>query len=300
MDTDTSTFGTLYIPRVYGKNLSAFEIASSGKIAITINDVHSFDLMKTSSNTSSIVVSSNESFSIALGQNNVSMLLDNHCNNFEVIANNKIILAASNGISFSANGEGSFTAQSALIFSTLADMTFDSCNNLYMTEFCNIIMQAADGGVIFQLDPPNANILFQASNNIDFVSVIGTIGFYGQSKAAFIEIQSNANLNIFTNSNLYIYANNMNVGIVAESNCLDIYATSNITINTSNLTVQGSLTVAGSGGMSIIADRGSNFMIGYTFVINENNDLELYRFVDSNHKETTSLVTRYPYKPLAI
>jgi hypothetical protein len=42
----TGIFGPIWLPRVYGKDLTAFEIASSGKIAITLNDVHSLDISK--------------------------------------------------------------------------------------------------------------------------------------------------------------------------------------------------------------------------------------------------------------
>lgn len=41
-----STFGTVYLPRVYGLDLTAFEIASSGSVAFTLNDVHSLDMTR--------------------------------------------------------------------------------------------------------------------------------------------------------------------------------------------------------------------------------------------------------------
>jgi hypothetical protein len=38
------TFGRVFLPSVYGKDLSAFEIASSGKIVLSLNDCHAVDV----------------------------------------------------------------------------------------------------------------------------------------------------------------------------------------------------------------------------------------------------------------
>ena len=40
------TFGRLYLPSVYGKDLSSFEIASSGKIVLSLNDQHAVDIIE--------------------------------------------------------------------------------------------------------------------------------------------------------------------------------------------------------------------------------------------------------------
>jgi hypothetical protein len=42
----TQTFGRVYLPSVYGKDLSSFEIASSGKIALSLNDMHAMDVIE--------------------------------------------------------------------------------------------------------------------------------------------------------------------------------------------------------------------------------------------------------------
>jgi hypothetical protein len=47
----TNVLGTVFLPRIYGKDLSYLEIGSSGKIAVTLTDIHSFDI----SNTASVV-----------------------------------------------------------------------------------------------------------------------------------------------------------------------------------------------------------------------------------------------------
>ncbi len=40
----TNVLGTVFLPRIYGKDLSYLEIGSSGKIAVTLTDIHSFDI----------------------------------------------------------------------------------------------------------------------------------------------------------------------------------------------------------------------------------------------------------------
>ena len=45
----TNVFGPLYLPRVYGMDLTAFEIASSGSVAVSLSDVYSFDLKRDAS-----------------------------------------------------------------------------------------------------------------------------------------------------------------------------------------------------------------------------------------------------------
>jgi cytoskeletal protein CcmA (bactofilin family) len=44
----TNVLGTVYLPRIYGKELSYLEIGSSGKIAVTLTDIHSFDIANSS------------------------------------------------------------------------------------------------------------------------------------------------------------------------------------------------------------------------------------------------------------
>lgn len=44
----SETFGTIMVPKIYGYKLDALEIASSGKIAYTLNDLHSLDVALTS------------------------------------------------------------------------------------------------------------------------------------------------------------------------------------------------------------------------------------------------------------
>ncbi len=59
----TNTLGTVFLPRIYGKDLSLLEIGSSGCIAITLKDIHSFDICNTS-NVVYFTAQNNEAFSI--------------------------------------------------------------------------------------------------------------------------------------------------------------------------------------------------------------------------------------------
>jgi cytoskeletal protein CcmA (bactofilin family) len=50
-DTFQNVFGPVLLPRIYGRDLTALEIGSSGKIVITINDAHSFDFSNANNGT---------------------------------------------------------------------------------------------------------------------------------------------------------------------------------------------------------------------------------------------------------
>jgi hypothetical protein len=301
--------GRLYAPGIYGKQLSAFEIASSGKIAITINDVHTLDILRAdtlrsnSSNTFSnyttvIKAIENESLLFSLSNpDDTSIFLDAVTSNIIVKSKTDIYLSASN-VHFSTSNDTTFTSQSNLIFI--------ASNDIYLTSQCNIIMTAANGAVRFELDPPDANIYFIASNNIDFTSADTGIGLYAMHSNVVITLNSNMDLNMYAKSNFYLYANDSNVSIVATSNNLSINALSNFYLyaNDSNVSV-----IAESNNLNLSACNinmnttnfslkkyisASNMLVKYKFNINDANDLEIIKIVYvDNSMVSANPVTRY-------
>jgi uncharacterized protein (DUF2345 family) len=223
-------FSRLYVPGVYGKQLTAFEIASSGKIAITLNDVHTMDIQRSSvSNITSITTRAQENFFIGLSNQNAYMYFDSENSNILMAATNKIFLNASNGVNFSGSNNSSFTSAS--------NLSFSASNDIYLTSECNIFMSAAGGAVKFALDPPNANIYFIASNAIDFTSADTGISMYAIHSNVIVQLTSNMDLSLYATSNFYLSANNSNVSIIAQSNSLSITASNYITFNNLNSNV---------------------------------------------------------------
>ena len=109
-------FGQIYLPRVYGKDLTTFEIASSGNISLSLLDAHSLDIGMLASNVlinpvqgKGLVLSdSSLNNSIRLGSNialcatsNCSITIDDQ--NISIIAPNDYTVYAKNDIVLKAN-----------------------------------------------------------------------------------------------------------------------------------------------------------------------------------------------------
>lgn len=63
-----STFGPVFTPKVYASELDVLELASSGKIAISLKDSHAFDIVDRTSNVISFTARDSNSFLFETGQ----------------------------------------------------------------------------------------------------------------------------------------------------------------------------------------------------------------------------------------
>jgi hypothetical protein len=182
------TFSTLYLPRVYGKGLDYFEIASSGKIAFTVTDRHVLDLAYDNSTINFQIA--HETDSLKISNSNSFILFDAPTSNIYLSSANKVIFEASNGISF--DGSDYMTLQGdTLTFSASNNAYISAESNVYITAVQDIIMSAAGGSVLFHLDPPNSNIYFTASNNVTFTAADGYMRFNQGQESVFIDMRSN-------------------------------------------------------------------------------------------------------------
>jgi hypothetical protein len=111
-DEIINIFGPIYAPRIYGKDLTALEIASSGSVTIALNDVHALDLWN-SGNTTYMTSLSNNSLKFVVGKESNSTLAfstsnyditaysqSNYaataCNDINLLAHHNVLLTASN------------------------------------------------------------------------------------------------------------------------------------------------------------------------------------------------------------
>jgi hypothetical protein len=69
---EVSTFGQLYVPRIYAKDVSVLEIASSGKMAVSLEDTHALDILKEDSN---IFIGAKSNYSLTLANSNASSIV---------------------------------------------------------------------------------------------------------------------------------------------------------------------------------------------------------------------------------
>lgn len=113
--------GSIWLPRVYGKDLTAFEIASSGRIAVTLNDVYSLDITRSNYiNTLNFVntvstTTSNSSLELSAsssGPSNIYVRLDAYSNNIQMSAPSNINLYTPT--SSLSMGEGKLSLQGDL------------------------------------------------------------------------------------------------------------------------------------------------------------------------------------------
>jgi hypothetical protein len=96
----TNTLGTVFLPRIYGKDLSCLEIGTSGCIAITLRDIHSFDMCNTS-NVIYFSAQNSEAFSIVPKDALKTTSLGDFTTNSSLTGQQEFSTTNVNGFSFS-------------------------------------------------------------------------------------------------------------------------------------------------------------------------------------------------------
>ncbi len=81
MDSNViTTFGPIYAPQLYARDLTALEIASSGKVAITLLDEHAFDIVDNSNNVILFQARDENSFKFQTENSEAYLFLGNDSN----------------------------------------------------------------------------------------------------------------------------------------------------------------------------------------------------------------------------
>lgn len=189
MDSNfVSTFGPIWLPRIYGKDLTAFEIASSGKIALTVNDVHSIDITRADFGSNKYIHTissySNTSLQLQANTNDLSFVLDANSNNALLNAASNIEINARNGnLKQTASNNFILTAKSnfqlntcasniTLVFDevsrdatlyTASNFIINNSNSTNVNSSSNITLHTTDGEILIAAS--NNNIHSYASNN---------------------------------------------------------------------------------------------------------------------------------------
>ncbi len=182
-----SIFGPLWLPRVYGKDLTNFEIASSGKISITINDVHSLDFSK-SGRVTKLQAKSNDSFEINVSSNQMYFNFDATTNNITLVSDQggSTRLYSSNEIVFLASNNVKLTA-----------------SNDFLAQASNDVSIKANKGSLF-LNAGSSNMTLTMDSNDN------TTYWY-----------SSNDINITTSNDYWLYAKS-NIGFFAATGRVDI------------------------------------------------------------------------------
>ena len=217
------TLSTIFAPRIYGKDLSVFEVGSSSNIAFTINDTHVLNITRDDETETTYISHATPSESVCISTSNGYILYDTPTSNLVISSANLIRLAASNGVVVDGADYMRMVGDSLQIYSsndshftTGCNMYFDSGSNVYINASCNIymaavqdiLMTAANGAVVFHLDPPNSNMYFTASNNVTFSAMDGAMSFHQGHDSVWIDMRSNT-LKLYADSNIDLTTSNI-------------------------------------------------------------------------------------------
>ena len=267
-NTTVNIFGPLFLPRVYGKDLSAFEIAATGKVAMTLGDVHSFDFTRCNATSNiSIVTQLTDSFNITTS--NTSMKFDGSNGNALLSATSNITLTApyinlnmtefniaaySNVFISGSNGVNIFSSSNASV-------SVSSNNNWNVDIFAasNIVSSASNE---FLATGYNTLNLIGSQSNVSLLmtgnkySVIATSDVSETSSGGAFNATGYTQLNLVGSaSNASLQMANFNVYVAATSNIAETAGGSYTT------TAVGSLNLIGSQSNVSFAMANSNLTI---------------------------------------
>jgi uncharacterized protein (DUF2345 family) len=245
-----SIFGPLYLPRVYGKDLTNFEIASSGKISITINDVHALDFSKTGRVTK-LQAKSNDSFEINVSSNQMYL-------NFDATTND-ITLASANG------GSTRFYSSNEIILTASNNIKIATSNSFFAQASNDVSITANRGSFMLSSGSSNMTLTMNSNNN--------TTSLYSSND---INLTTSNDFLLYARSNIGMYAATGRVDIVGQgsntrmsfddgTDNIFLYSSNDTQISTSNNYIlransNASLGVIGTGLMSLFTNS-SNILL---------------------------------------
>ena len=219
-----TVFGPVYLPRIYGKSLTAFELASSGKVAVTLRDNYAFDLdYNATTNAATIETVNDQSLQLSAGSGSTQVLLG---------ANTKdLTLSADSNIVFNANGlEYAIAGSVNSVFG--GDNTMQSGGSTYIIAGSNMELSAGEGSISLvasdsnvwqKLDATACNLTTYALNNINLAA----------SNAIHAEALASASLSALTGP-VVLSAAGSNAGLTLAGAGATLSALSNLTFTASN------------------------------------------------------------------
>lgn len=263
-----AVLGPVYLPRVYGSNLTAFEIASSGKVALTLNDIHTMDFTRSNwinnSTYQNTLDSSNNTLNMIAnygGATGLQLQLDAFSNNLNEYAASNINLST-------GTGNISLIAASNILFSPSNNFAVSALSNIFFAAQQGSFGYTANNNAMFMtLCNTNNNTTMFSSNNI----------FQIASNNAIMTAQSNINLNA-SYGDFKANAGNgqMYTNMSAATNTTSNYSLCNYGISTSNqfnLSALSNINLATSTGDLKLFSTGCNMRLT---MCNLNNNINLY------------------------
>lgn len=278
---NVSVFGPLWLPRVYGKDLTSFEIASSGKIAITINDVHALDIANFDGKTQ-LAAKADDSFEIAVSSNSMVMTFDATSNDITILsAKGDTNIVASNDVSFTSSNDVNVTALNDYMLVATNDATLKaSTGSLLMTadsETMKIDMNATSNTIYIAATDGSVEVdaLAEFKVNAEQIALeaVGDMSLLTGSQGTFEILANNGhasltmdgalgtttfngigNFTVGTLADVYLYGADGSVSLNLKENDLsaELYARSNVKLSACN-----DVTVSAKQDVGITASNGT-------------------------------------------
>ena len=168
-----NVFGQIYLPRIYGKDLTTFEIASSGNIAITLCDVHALDISNVSSNVVINPVLGNSLILANSPSSEARIELSSSEKSVSITASNAISLSSGSNCTFSMDGTD-------IVAYSPNNFTINAKNDIVLKgHSLNIDVQELSISYAFKVNPTGALQLVQKvmENGENVARVVATFGF---------------------------------------------------------------------------------------------------------------------------
>lgn len=132
-----TTLGPVYTPKVYASELDVLEIASSGKVAVTLLDEHAFDIVDNTSNVIFFTARDNNSFKFQTEAGTESLSLGPD-GDVEIAGGRDIVMTATEDVDVNAlvdfridaANDGSVAASNDLLLDAKSEMTVSASNDL--------------------------------------------------------------------------------------------------------------------------------------------------------------------------
>jgi hypothetical protein len=283
-DSDVvATFGPILTPKIFADGLDTLEIASSGKIAATLNNEHAFDIVElgrtvhfTARYGNSFLFGTEEGqASIFIGDDlsNVAVFSSNDftatardflfaaSNDFSVAADKDVLIASANeSVSVSAKLDFSVAASNDVVVAAERKASFSASNDLSLSTSRILSVQSALGSYFAAGDElrMTAATDFDIDALRDFRVNAARDGYVAASNALFIEAAA-SNV-VLRAGDTFSAAAASNVDVTATQGTLTQTAGSNIVAaaasNVQVTATQGTLTQ--TAGSNIVAAAASN------------------------------------------
>lgn len=226
----------IWAPRIYGKDLTAFEIASSGKLAISLMDIHTLDVTRSNYGNASyfkntMVSQSNYSFEFLANQTDLQIMMDALSNNINITAASNVNITARDGdMSLTASNNLDVSVSNNFSVNTLSNINVTSVEgSLSMDTFSNVSVIAREGTFNLSADS-NVMTIFSRSNMTVYSS--NDLSATSVSNLSLTSTEGSFDFVAFSNASLV--AREGTFALSADSNTLSLFSRSNMTLYSSN------------------------------------------------------------------